>query len=125
MKKLSREMTLVLAGAVLVMVVPSVCAVMSVGVGMHVNDVQTQDLGKGEDPPPIVTLAEFEQIETGMSYREVVEILGEPGVAIAPSAVPEGGGGAIRYVWQNSDVSNMRATFQNDQLAKKSQLYLK
>ena len=29
------------------------------------------------------------------------------------------------YVWQNSDASNMNATFQNDRLFTKAQLYLK
>jgi hypothetical protein len=131
LKKLSREMTLLLVGTTLVMIVPSVCAVVSVGVGMFAYDVQTQDLDKPEDPPPIVTLVEFEQTELGMSYREVVDILGDPGVAMVPSPGSpgsEGGdedGDATRYVWQNSDFSNMRATFRNDQLAKKTQLYLK
>ena len=68
---------------------------------MFVNDVQTQDLGKGADPPPIVTLMESEQIKMGTGYLEVVDILGDPGV------------------------SNLRATLQNDQLAERSQLYLK
>ncbi len=76
MKKLSKELKLVIAGTLLVLIVPSVCSVVTIGIGMVANDVKTQDLGKGEDPPPIVTLAEFEQIEIGMSYREVVDILG-------------------------------------------------
>ncbi|MDP6073779.1 MAG: DUF3862 domain-containing protein [Myxococcota bacterium] len=126
MKKLSKELKLVIAGTLLVLIVPSVCSVVTIGIGMVANDVKTQDLGKGEDPPPIVTLAEFEQIEIGMSYREVVDILGEPGVVIAPPA--EAGAReveTIRYVWQNSDVSNMKATFENGQLTGKAQLYLK
>ncbi len=128
MKKPSREMVLVLAGTTLVMIVPSLCAVMSVGVGTFAFDVKTQDLAKKEDPPPIVTLVEFEQTELGMSYQEVVDILGDPGVVIVPPPAPEGGDGdveATNYVWQNSDFSNMSATFQDGQLAKKSQLYLK
>ena len=122
------EKVLVFLGATLVLIVPSVCSLVFVDVGTSLNGIELQELGRGEDPPPIVTLAEFEQTELGMSYREVVDILGDSGVAIVPSPVSEGGDGdveATNYVWQNSDFSNMRATFQNDQLAKKSQLYLK
>ena len=128
MKKPSREMVLVAAGTTLVLLVPSVIAVISVGVGTIAYDIKTQDLATGEDPPPIVTLVEFEQIELGMSYPDVVDILGDPGFVIVPLRTPEGGDGnvdATNYVWQNSDFSNMSATFQDDQLAKKSQLYLK
>lgn len=128
MKKPSKEMMLVILGTTLVLLMPSICAVTSVGVGMFVNDVQTQDLDKPEDPPPIVTLAEFERIEIGMSYREVVDILGDPGVVIAPPPAAESGDGDVearKYLWQNSDVSNVRITFENDQLSKKSQVYLK
>jgi hypothetical protein len=99
-----------------------------VGVGTIAYDIKTQSLAIREDPPPIVTLMEFEQIELGMSYQEVVDILGDPGFVIVPPRAPEGGDGdfdATNYVWQNSDFSNMSATFQDDQLAKKSQLYLK
>ncbi len=89
MKKPSREMVLVLAGTTLVLIVPSVCAVMSVGVGTFAFDVKTQDLAKKANPPPIVTLVEFEQTELGMSYQEVVDILGDPGVVIVPPPAPE------------------------------------
>ena len=126
--KLSREMVIVLACATVFLMVPSVCAVLSVEFVTSAYDVETQDLAKGEDPPPIVTLAEFDRTELGMSYQGVVDILGAPGVMIVPPPAPEGehgGVGMTQYVWQNSDFSNMRATFQDDQLAKKSQLYLR
>lgn len=122
--KLSRETKIVILAATMVLMVPSVCSVAFVGVGMSVNDVQTQDLAKTEDPPPIATLAEFERIREGMSHQEVVAIVGDPGVA----ATPEGGDGDGKTsvtVWQNSDASHMNATFENGQLVNKAQLYLK
>ncbi|MCP5055490.1 MAG: DUF3862 domain-containing protein [bacterium] len=120
--KFTKELKLVILGATTVLMVPSVCAVTLVSVGMSVNDVQTQDLSKTEDPPPIATLAEFERIREGMSHQEVIAIVGDPGVA----AAPEGGDGQTSVtVWQNSDASHMNATFENGQLVKKAQLYLK
>lgn len=126
--KLGKEMLLVILGATTVLMIPSVCALTVVGVGMSVNDIELQDLDKGPDPPPIVTLAMFEQIETSMSYQEVVDLIGDPGIVAAPSTAPESDAGDVEtsmYIWQNFDASNMNATFQNDQLVKKAQLYLK
>ena len=128
LKKLDKETVVVLLGATLVLMVPSVCALTIVRVGMNVNDVQTQDLDKAEDPPPIVTLAEFGQIRENMSYQQVVDLIGDPGIVAAPSTAPENDAGDVEtrmHVWQNSDASNMSATFQNDRLVKKAQLYLK
>ena len=122
------EKFLVILGAFMVLIVPSVCALAVVNVGMSVNDIELQDLEKGPDPPPIVTLAEFERIETSMSYQEVVDVIGDPGFVAAPSAAPESDDGDVEtsmYVWQNSDASNMNAIFRNGQLVRKAQLYLK
>ncbi len=115
-------------GTILVLMVPSAFALILIAVGMSVFDVETQDLQKPEDPPPIVTLAEFQQIEKSMSYREVVDIIGDPGIVTTPATALESDAGVVEtrmYVWQNSDASNMNATFQNDQLFAKAQLYLK
>jgi hypothetical protein len=127
-KKFGSERSLVMWGTILVLMVPSVSALVLIGLGMFVYDVETLDLAKPEDAPPIVTLAEFDQIEKSMSYQEVVDIIGDPGFVTAPSAVLESDAGVVEtriYVWQNSDSSNMNATFQNDQLFTKAQLYLK
>jgi hypothetical protein len=124
---MKRETAIVILGATLILVVPGVCGVTLVGLGSFAYDIQIQRLEEVEDVPPIVTLAVFEQIRRGMSYREVVEVIGDPGVAIDPSTAVEGTDGAAgtsRYVWQNSDASNMKAIFQDDQLLKKSQLFL-
>jgi len=128
LEKLSMEKILMILGTIMVLIVPSVCALLTVGVGMYVNNIELLDLEKGEDPPPIVTLGEFEQIEESMSYQEVVDIIGDPGIAAIPSTGPEDDDVDVEismHVWQNSDASNMSATFENDQLIKKTQLYLR
>ena len=124
---MKRETVIVILGATLILVVPGVCGVALVGLGSFAYDIQIQSLEKVGDAPPIVTLAEFEQIRRSMSYREVVEVIGDPGIAIDPSTAlqgTDGDAGTSRYVWQNSNASNMKATFQDGQLLKKSQLFL-
>jgi hypothetical protein len=121
------EKLTVVLGATLVLLVPSLCALAVVGAGTALNDVEVLDLQKGEDPPPIVTLAEFEQIERSMSYQEVVDIVGDPGVVIVPPTALEsddGDAATSMYLWTNSDASNMKVTLENDQLVTKAQLYL-
>ncbi len=124
---MDKELLIVILGATLVLVVPGVCGVAFIGAGSFVNGIEVQSLEEVKYPPPIVTLAEFERVERSMSYREVVEIIGDPGVALDSSTVSEGNpaeAGISKYVWQNGDASNMKATFQKDQLLAKSQLFL-
>ncbi len=124
---MSKEMVIVVLGATLLLVVPGVCGVALVGVGSFVHDIEAQSLEEVVLPPPIVTLAEFEQITSSMSYREVVAVIGDPGIAIDPPTTvkaTDGDSETTSYAWQNSDASNMKATFQHDRLLKKSQLFL-
>ena len=121
------EKTIMIWGTILVLLVPGACAVSLVGVGSFVNDIEAQSMEEVAPVPPIVTLAEFEQLETRMSYRQVVDVIGDPGIEVVPQAAPGSSSGDAEtssYVWQNSDASNMQATFQNDQLLEKSQVFL-
>jgi len=74
---------------------------------------------------PMLTLAKFGQIQTGMSYDEVVAIIGNNGVEQSTSEV-----GNIRTVmvsWANPGLmqGNASIIFQNGKLMSKSQLGLK
>ena len=120
LEKIGKDKALLLLAAFGVLIVPSACALTLVGVAMSVNDIEMQDTDAVAEPPPIVTLAEFEQIETQMSYQEVVDLIGAPGIE------GDAGDNETRvHVWQNSDASHMRATFRNGQLINKAQLYLR
>lgn len=70
-----------------------------------------------------VTRAEFEQLETGMSYQEAVEVIGAEGEEISRSEVM--GTKTVMYQWTNYDASNMNAMFQNGKLIQKAQFGLK
>ena len=73
--------------------------------------------------PPVVTLAEYEQIRNGMSYSEVRSIIGESGQELSRSDLA--GYTTVMYSWANSNGSNMNAMFQNDKLVNKAQLGLR
>ncbi|MDR6225131.1 DUF3862 domain-containing protein [Desmospora profundinema] len=70
-----------------------------------------------------LTMDKYNQIENGMSYDEVVEIIGFEGEENSQNEVA--GVKTVMYTWQNSDGSNMNAIFQDDKLNSKSQFGLK
>ena len=78
----------------------------------------------------VVSKAEYNQIENGMSYSQVVSIIGDGGTESSSGTI-EGVPGVMPsittklYMWQNSDGSNMNAIFQNDKLTTKAQFGLK
>lgn len=69
-----------------------------------------------------LTLEKFNKIETNMSYKEVVKILGSKGEVMSESEV--GGIKSVMYTWKGSLGANMNATFQDDKLISKAQLGL-
>ena len=94
---------------------------------------------EGNNAPPqrlpsigkqVVTSQEYHRIQTGMSYREVVAIIGNHGEEMSQNRI-EGVPGVmntvvtILYSWTNNNGSNMNAIFQNDKLIQKAQFGLK
>jgi hypothetical protein len=79
---------------------------------------------------PLVTRAQYDQIETGMSYERVVGIIGSTPTQSGASA-SEGFGNLIPpthaavCVWRNPDQSAMLGMFLNDHLTTKVQQNLK
>ncbi len=76
-----------------------------------------------------VTQAHYQQIQNGMSYSQVVHIIGFGGEEMA-NVTTDGVPGvrpsinAIMYSWSNGDGSSMNAQFQNDRLIAKGQFGL-
>jgi len=82
---------------------------------------------RGKD---VVSKAKYNAIQSGMSYNEVVEIIGKQGDENASSVVPGVSGvmpsiNTQMYSWINWDGSNMNAMFQNGKLINKAQFGLK
>jgi hypothetical protein len=71
-----------------------------------------------------VSLSEFSQITTGMSYAQVSRILGSGGTENSRTDI--GGTTTVMYTWQGSGfASNMNAMFQDEKLVSKAQFGLK
>lgn len=73
--------------------------------------------------PPVVTLAEYEQIKEGMTYAQVTSLIGAPGQEMSRSDLA--GYTTVMYSWSNHNGSNMNAMFQNGGLVNKAQFGLR
>lgn len=77
----------------------------------------------GSGSTPVVTLAEYEQAETGMSYEKVVAVVGASGQEMSRSEAD--GYSVVMYYWSNDNGSNMNAMFENGKLSNKAQVGLR
>lgn len=73
--------------------------------------------------PPTVTKAEYNSLQTGMTYSQAASVIGAQGNEISRNEIA--GIKTVMYQWQNGDGSNMNAMFQNDALVSKAQFGLK
>ena len=91
--------------------------------GIAMDQAMQEVQGGGEDP--IVTMSEFNRIREGMSYREVVDIIGHEGEVMSEGGA-EYGHHTVMYSWENPGAlqGNMTAMFQNDRLVNKAQFML-
>ena len=70
----------------------------------------------------VVSMAEYNQIRSGMSYSQVTDIIGD-GTEMSRSDMA--GYTTVMYSWENpSGFGNMNAMFQNDRLIQKAQFGL-
>lgn len=74
-----------------------------------------------------ITLAKFNQIRQGMSYQQVVSILGKEGTVMSENSIEAGQFSVhtIMYTWEAGFMANMNAMFQNGKLVSKAQLGLR
>ncbi len=78
---------------------------------------------------PVVTMSNYSQIQSGMTYQQVVQIIGTPGTESSSNHI-EGVPGVmtsvdtVMYQWVNPGGSNMNAVFQNNKLVQKAQFGL-
>jgi hypothetical protein len=69
-----------------------------------------------------ITMEKFKQLQSGMSYQQVVDILGREGEELSRSDLA--GYTTVMYQWTEG-FSNMNAMFQNNSLVSKAQFGLK
>lgn len=70
-----------------------------------------------------ITMEKFTKLEEGMSYEEVVTILGAEGEVSSESNMA--GYETVLYTWKGSFGANMNAMFQNNKMVSKAQFGLK
>jgi hypothetical protein len=70
-----------------------------------------------------LTPAKYGQIEIGMSYAEVVKIIGSEGIQSSSSTI--GQSKLASYKWEGSKYAKIFATFRDDKLSSKSQSNVK
>lgn len=87
------------------------------------SSIVSQSSAPTPKPDTYITMAEFNAIESGMSYAEVVEIVGCEGTLM--SSVDLMGINTSIYCWYGKDgISNANVTFQGDAVMGKAQIGL-
>ena len=91
------------------------------------NNPQVKQAVQQMQAPPIITMAEFNQLATGMSYDQALGIIGDPGELSSTNTIqmPNGPLVTSMYTWTNGDFTSANAMFQNNALMQKSQFGLK
>ena len=68
-------------------------------------------------PPPVVTMAEFDQLRNGMSYEETCKIIGAEGkLTMTSRSMP-----FRAYTWKNDDGSTVTCQFMANRLGSRDQ----
>lgn len=70
-----------------------------------------------------ITMAKYEEIKTGMTYEEVVKVIGSEGEQSSNSKI--GNTEISSYRWKGANYSNIFGTFRDNKLTSKSQNGLK
>jgi len=122
-------------GSILVMII-FVFSIFSIGSAIESRKTEIRNVFTETPTQPLkssaklITKSKYDQIQHGMSYEEVVKILGFRGEEISSSYI-EGIEGVMEsttikmYSWQNNDGSNMNAMFENNKLTNKAQFGLR
>jgi hypothetical protein len=100
-------------------VVASLVAIVFAGSTMMLFRGCNKEINK----PAEVTMAEFNQIQDGMTYRQVTQIIGHPGKELSSTNIT--GVSTKMYSWGGGAFGSMTAIFQNGRLVTKSQSMLR
>lgn len=90
-----------------------------------INDAVQKEVSGVSEDSEYITLDEFNEIQTGMTYEQVVAIIGSSGT---PSVQTDGEGMSYQiYTWYGNGVagSNANVTFINGEVSAKAQVGLK
>lgn len=85
-------------------------------------------LSEEMNQPPVITLAEFEAIKQGMTYQQVVQVVGTEGTLSSESGFDNFDGTKTMfktYSWNNADISSASIGFTDGKVDNKFQVGLK
>lgn len=93
------------------------------GLPSELTEEAEEEDGEGA---PLVRKAGFNRVKEGMSYEEVCEITGSPGLEnvtdhVKKLRVAQEREDIVGYIWRNPDSSHMTAIFVDDELIEKAQ----
>ncbi|MCM1112189.1 MAG: hypothetical protein NC399_02925 [Muribaculum sp.] len=96
----------------------------SVGSSQPANSVREAVESAQEEEKDFITYEEFDSIENGMTYEQVVDIVGYDGTVM--SSVDLANINTTMYCWYGVDgITNANVTFQNNAVVSKAQFGLK
>jgi hypothetical protein len=97
----------------------------SVGLSTSTTNITSpaSEPGSGTRPNSGLTLASYQRLSEGMTYSEVVSILGSSGEELSRSDIA--GINTVMYSWKTWSGANMNVMFQNGRLVSKAQFGLK
>jgi hypothetical protein len=91
--------------------------------GTQDTEEQTASDETPDSSTDLVTMAEFNEIETGMTWEEVVAIAGQPTEELSRNKIADIE--TVMYQWTNPFGPNMNVMFQNGKVVQKAQFGLK
>ena len=106
--------------ATLPLVISSILLLSACDSGGYIDSSSPPSATTSSSSPDPITMSAYQRISTGMSYRDVTEIIGRPGVEISSA------GNVINYQWSDEPPGGMiLAAFMDDKLASKGQVGLR
>lgn len=87
------------------------------------REAEAKQVAEMEAKRPKPSMANYQRVQNGMTYKDVISIIGEPSQELSRSAIGENE--AVVYMWKaDSFGGNMNATFSNGRLVSKAQFNL-
>jgi len=112
---------------VIIIIIIAIIATGGKGSNTNNQTTETSTVKTEEKQENKITLEKFNKIETGMSYEQVVEIIGEEGTTLSETNISNNEKyHTVIYSWKaENGIANANVTFQGGKVISKAQIGLK